>query len=67
VTRRAELAVDAGRRQLAEQILIKIALGVAFGQRQLVDHVDGLHQKARLLNHQLRVLHELREGGSAGR
>ena len=67
VARRAELAVDAGRRQLAQQVLIEIALGVALGQRQLVDHVDRLHQKARLLDHQLRVLHELGEGGAARR
>ena len=67
VPRRAELAVDAGRGQLAEQVLVEIALGVAFGERQLVDHVHGLDQKARLLDHQLRVLHELGEGGAAGR
>ena len=32
---RAELAVDAGRGQLAEQVLVEVALGVALGQRQL--------------------------------
>jgi len=67
VARRAELTVDASRGQLAEQVLVKIALRVAFGQRQLVDHVNGLHQKARFLDHELRVLHEFREGGAAGR
>ena len=62
-----ELAADTRGRQLPKQVLVEIALGVALGQRQLVDHVDRFDQKARLLNHELRVLHELGKGRTACR
>ena len=65
VPRRAELAVDAGRGQLAEQVLVEVALGVALGERQLVDHVHRRDQQARLLDHELGVLHVLGEGRAA--
>ena len=63
MARRPELAVDACGSQLAEQVFVEVALGVASCERQVVDHVDRLHQKAGLLDHQLRVLHKLGEGG----
>ena len=64
VPRRAELAVDAGGRQLAEQVLVEVALGVALGDGECVNHVHGGHEQAWLLNHQLRVVHVLAEGGA---
>ena len=67
MARGAELAVDARRGQLAEQVFIQVALGVACGERQVVDHVDRLYQKAGLLDHQLRILHEFGERGADGR
>ena len=45
VARGAELAVDAGGGELAEQVLVEVALDVALGERQVVDHVDRRDQK----------------------
>ena len=65
VPRGAKLAVDARRRELAEQVLVEVALGVALVERQGVDHVHRRDQEARLLDHELRVLHVLGEGRAA--
>ena len=62
VSRRAELAVDASRCQLAEEVLVEIALGVALGEGQCVDHVDGRDQQRWLVDHQRGVFHILIEG-----
>jgi len=67
MARGAELAVDAGGGELGEQVLVEVSLGVAFGERQLVDHVDRGDQERGLLDHELGVLHELPHGaGPAG-
>jgi hypothetical protein len=42
VARRAELAVDAGGGELAEQVFVEIALGVALIERQIVDESRAL-------------------------
>ena len=53
--------------ELAEQVLVEVALGVALGQRQGVDHVDRRDQQAGLLDHQLGVVHVLSKGRFAVR
>ena len=63
VARGAELAVDAGGGELGQQVLVEVALDVALGERQVVDHVDRRDQQRRLLDHQLGVLEVLLEGG----
>ena len=65
MARRAELTVDASRGELAEEILIKIALGVTLRQRKLVDHVDCFDEECGLLDHQLGVFHEFSEDRSS--
>ena len=45
VARRAELAVLAGRRDLGEEVLVDVALGVAVLHRDLVDEVDRLGEE----------------------
>jgi hypothetical protein len=60
-----ELAVDAGGGQLAQQVLVEIALGVALGQRQDADLLDRRDQEARALDQELGVLHVLGERGAA--
>ena len=62
---RAELAVDAGRGQLAEQVLVEVALGVALVSGSSSIMFDRRDQQARLLDHELGVLHVLAEGRAA--
>ena len=47
VTRRAELTVLPGARDLAEHVLVDIALGVAVLHRDLGDEVDDLREELR--------------------
>jgi hypothetical protein len=47
----AELAVDAGGGELAEQVLVEVTLGIALVKGQFVDHVHRRDQEARFLNH----------------
>ena len=63
VPRRAELAVLAGSGDLAEHVLVQVALGVALLHRHLVDHVDDLREQARRRDREPRVLHVMRVGG----
>ncbi len=46
VARRAELAVLSGRGDLAEHVLVEVALGVAPLHRQVADQVDDLREQA---------------------
>ncbi len=59
---RAELSVLSRGGDLREHVLIDIALGVARFHRHLVEHVDDLREKTRLLRWQreARVFHVLR-------
>ena len=63
VARGAELTIDAGGGELREQVFVEVALDVALGERQGVDHVDRRDQQRGLLDHQLGVLEVLLEGG----
>ena len=45
VARRAELAVLPGGGDLAEHVLVEVALGVAVLHRHLVDHVHDLREQ----------------------
>ena len=47
VARRAELAVLPGAGDLAEHVLVEVALGVAVLHRDVVDHVHDLGQQRR--------------------
>ena len=58
---RAELAVDSGGRQLAEEVFVEVSLGIAAGEGELIDHRDGRDQKAGLLDHERGVFHEVAE------
>lgn len=57
MARRAELAVLAGRCDLAEHVFVEIALGVAILQRDLRQHVDHLGQQAGRGDGEARALH----------
>ena len=59
VARRAELAVLAGAGNLAEHILVEVALGVPVLQRNVRQHVDDLGQQRRGRNGEARALHVL--------
>ena len=65
MARRSELAVDARRRQLAQQVLVEVSLGVALRDGERFNHVHGGDEQARLLNHELRVGHVLAERRAA--
>ena len=59
VTRRSELPVLTGRRDLAEHVFVQVALGVAVLHRHLVDHVDDLGQQRRRRDREPSVFHVL--------
>jgi len=65
VPRRAELPVLPGGGDLAEHVLVDIALGVAVFHRHLVKQVHHLGQKRRCRDGEARVLHVVRVGGVA--
>ncbi len=64
VPRRAELAVDAGGGELAQQVLVQVALRVAVFDGQPVDPAHGRDEQAGLLDQALGVGHVLAEGGA---
>lgn len=64
VARRAELAVLAGRRDLAQHVLVEVALGVAVLHRHMVQHVHHLGQQAGRGDGEARILHVLAVGGA---
>jgi hypothetical protein len=57
VSRGAELAVLAGGGDLAEHVLVEVAVGVAVGHRHVVEHVDDLGEQRRGGDREARVLH----------
>jgi hypothetical protein len=63
VARRAELAVLPGAGDLAEHVLVEVALGVAVLHRHLVEQVHHLGQQRRRGDGEARVLHVVRVGG----
>ena len=63
VARRAELPVLSGGGDLAEHVLVDVALGVAFRHRHLVEQVYHLGEQRRGRDGEARVLHVLRVGG----
>ena len=62
VARRAELAVLAGGGDLAEHVLVDVALGVAVLHVELVEHVDDLGEQRRRRDGEAGVLHVVRVG-----
>ena len=62
VARRAELAVLPGGRDLAEHVLVDVALGVAALHRQVVEHVDDLGEQRRRRDREARIAHVVRVG-----
>ncbi len=64
VTRSSELAVLAGAGDLAEHVLIEVALGVSVLHRNLVNQVHDLGQKRGRWDGEPRVLHVVSKGGS---
>ena len=65
VARRAELPVLPGAGDLAEHVLVDVALGVALLHRHLVEQVHHLGQQRRRRDGEARVLHVVRVGGVA--
>ena len=63
VARRAELAVLPGGGDLAEHVLVEVALGVAVLHRHCVEQVHDLGQQRRRRDGEARVLHVVRVGG----
>ena len=63
VARRAELAVLPGGGDLAEHVLVEVALGVAVLHRHVVEQVHHLGQQRRRGDGEARVLHVVRVGG----
>jgi len=59
VARGAELAIGTSGRDLAEHVLVEIAVGVAVVHRDLVEHVDDLRQHGRVRDREAGVLHVL--------
>ena len=66
VARRAELSVLAGGGDLAEHVLVEVALGVAVGHRDVVEQVDDLGKESGCRNGEARVLHVVRVRGVVG-
>ena len=64
VARRSELAVDTGRSDLGEQVLVQVPVGVAVGHRDVVEHVDDLGQERRGGDGEAGVLHVLAVGAA---
>jgi hypothetical protein len=62
VARRAELAVLPGAGDLAEHVLVQVALGVGVGHVDAVELVDHVGQHARRRHHEDGVLHVVRVG-----
>ncbi|MCY1432509.1 hypothetical protein D9M71_485090 [compost metagenome] len=65
MARRAELAVDAGGGELAQQVFVDIALHVALSQRQGMNHLHGGGQHRLVLDLQIGVLHVLADMAEA--
>ncbi len=65
MARRAELAVDTGGGELAQQVFVDIALYVALGQRQVVDHLHSGGKHGLVLDLQVGVLHVLADMAKA--
>ena len=63
MARRAELPVLSGGGDLAEHVLVDVALGVAFLHRYLVEQVHHLGQQRRSRDGEARVVHVVRVGG----
>ncbi len=59
-----KLTVLAGGRDLGEQVLIDVALGVAILHGDLVEEVDHLGEQARRGDREPRILHVVRVGGA---
>src|SRR5690554_475516 len=57
VARRAELAVDAGGGQFAQQVFIDIALHITLVQRQVVDHFHGGGKHRFVLDLEIGIFH----------
>ena len=57
VARGAELAVDAGGGEFAEQVFVNVAFHVTLGERQVIDHFHGGDQYGFVLDLQIGVLH----------
>ena len=66
MARRAELAVLAGRGDLAQHIFVDIALGVAIAHVELVELVDHLGEQRRARNLESGVTHVARIGAAGG-
>lgn len=64
VARGAELAVDPGRGHLAQQVLVQVAVGVAVGHRNAVEHVNDLAQQGGGRDGEPSVAHVLGVGGT---
>ena len=64
MARRAELAVLAGAGNLAQHVLVEVALGVAVVHRHLVDHVHHLGQQRGRGDGEAGVLHVVRKGAA---
>ena len=57
MTRSAKLSVLSCRGNLAEHVLIKIALCIPILHRDLVDHVHDFRQQSRIRNREPRIFH----------
>ena len=64
VARRAELSVLPGSRDLAEHVLVEIALGVAVGHVDVVELIDHVGQHPSRGHHEEGVLHVMGVGGA---
>jgi len=64
VARSPKLSLDARGGELSKQIFVKVTLGVAIGQWEFVDTIDGRNQETLLLDQQLGVLHVFAEFGT---
>ena len=64
VARRAELPVGTGGGDLAEHVLVEVALGVAVLHRHLAQEVDHLGQQGGCGDGEARVFHVVRVGGA---
>ena len=63
VARRAELAVLPGGGQLAQHVLVDVALGIAVVHGDVVDQVDDLGEQRRRGDGEAGVAHVVRVGG----
>ena len=64
MARRAELAVLSGRGDLAQHVLVEVALGVAILHRDIGEEIDHLGQQRRRRDREARALHVRRVRGA---